>query len=201
MNTAERANRGRPLAFDPEQALQQAMLLFWRHGYEGTSTADLMKAMGLSKSSLYQTFGSKQALFNQCLDAYGQMTLGQMQQAFEVAESPKRFLLELIYATATYTPPANNPRGCFIVNSACEMGAQSDIAGPLVRQRSEKVLALLQRAAQAMADKGELPEGSTVDSIAHQLLTCVCGLKVVEKLDYSQEERLATYRMVEKLLS
>ncbi len=58
---------GRPLQFDPEQVLDAAMQVFWASGYDATSLQDLLQAMRLSKSSFYQTFGSKQQLFERCL--------------------------------------------------------------------------------------------------------------------------------------
>src|SRR3569623_3226454 len=63
--------RGRPHAFDPDAALDAAMRLFWRHGYDGTSLADLTAAMGVSAPSLYAAFGNKQALFRAVIDRYG----------------------------------------------------------------------------------------------------------------------------------
>ena len=120
------AGRGRPMQFDPEQALQKAMLLFWARGYEATSTAQLMAAMGLSKSSLYQTFGSKDALFNLCLDRYGEMTAGYMRETLAQAESPKQFLLDLVEAIAGYHGE-DGPNGCLLVNSACELGTDNAV--------------------------------------------------------------------------
>lgn len=193
--------QGRPLAFDPDQALEKAMLLFWAQGYEGTSTADLMEAMGLSKSSLYQTFESKQVLFQRCLETYGRMTYEQMQNAFGLSSSPKQFLLDLFRATATYAPGPGVPLGCLLVNTACELGVHSDVAGEVLRGRTDRVLALFRQAAQAMQKKGEIAASADPNRLAHQLMTCLCGLKVAEKLNYSEQERLATLDMVEKLLS
>lgn len=197
----QQASPGRPKGFDPDKAVLQAMTVFWTHGYEGTSTVDLLSAMGLSKSSLYQCFGSKQALFQLCLERYGELTLEHMQESFRFAQSPRLFVLDLIRATATHKPLAGEPCGCLLVNTACELGSQSDVAGQVLRGRSNKVLALFREAAQAMIKKGEISQASDPEILAHQLMTCLCGLKVAEKLGYGEQERLSTLIMVEKLLS
>lgn len=194
------AGRGRPLQFDPEQAVQQAMLLFWAQGYEATSTSQLMATMGLSKSSLYQAFGSKDALFNLCLDRYGEMTAEHMRETLAQAQSPKQFLLDLVEATASYSNDGL-PNGCLLINSACELGADSAWAGPMVLKRRDKALAILQQACRAMAENGELPSGREPDAVANQVFALICGLKVMERMSFEPQQRRDCLQMVERLLS
>ena len=61
---------GRPREFDPDRALDRALEVFWRRGYEGASIADLTEAMGITKPSLYAAFGNKEELFRKTLDRY-----------------------------------------------------------------------------------------------------------------------------------
>ena len=68
---------GRPQEFDTADALRSAMHVFWSKGYEGTSLADILQATGLSKSSLYATFGDKRALFETSLDHFVAQTIGE----------------------------------------------------------------------------------------------------------------------------
>ncbi len=63
---------GRPRAFDLEQALDSALKVFWRKGYEGASLPDLTKAMGINRPSLYAAFGNKEELFRKALDRYSE---------------------------------------------------------------------------------------------------------------------------------
>src|ERR1700693_5053048 len=63
---------GRPRSFDLDQALDRALQVFWRKGYEGTSLADLTGAMGINRPSLYAAFGDKEALFRKALDRYAE---------------------------------------------------------------------------------------------------------------------------------
>lgn len=198
-NTAS-AHRGRPLQFDPEQAMHQAMLLFWTRGYEATSTSQLMAVMGLSKSSLYQTFGSKDALFNRCLDRYGEMTTDYMRETLAQTASPRQFLLELVETFASDSGD-DVPNGCLLVNSACELGTDNTLAGPMVLKRRDKMLAILQQTCRMMAEKGELPVGREPDSVANQIFALVCGLKVMERMRFEPQQRRDCLQMVEALLS
>ena len=61
---------GRPRTFDMDQALDQALQVFWEKGYAGTSIADLTEAMGVNPPSLYAAFGNKEKLFKKALDRY-----------------------------------------------------------------------------------------------------------------------------------
>src|SRR5450755_342863 len=65
---------GRPREFDIEEALDRALRVFWRKGYEGASLPDLTAAMGINRPSLYAAFGNKEELFRKALDRYTEGT-------------------------------------------------------------------------------------------------------------------------------
>ena len=85
-------NRGRPRTFDPDQVLEKAMQLFWSQGYETTSLQDLLLATGLSKSSLYESFGNQQSLFEAAFTRYFDRRAKQMRERLEQADSPLDFI-------------------------------------------------------------------------------------------------------------
>jgi TetR/AcrR family transcriptional repressor of nem operon len=118
---------GRPAEFDRDKVLDAAMQLFWRKGYEATSLTDLIKAMGLSKSSLYQAFGSKHDLFESCITRYKDMLVADMQTALNNASSARRFIEQAFYAVADETRSNLTRRGCLVMNTASEF-AQRDPA-------------------------------------------------------------------------
>ena len=94
---------GRPREFDRDTALQQAMLAFWQHGYEGTSMADLVAATGLASARLYVAFGSKEALFREAVERYetGDGSFAETAlQSTDVREAVEKMLQD---AVATYT--------------------------------------------------------------------------------------------------
>src|ERR1700712_5902370 len=87
--------RGRPREFDTDQALDNALALFWRHGYEGTSLSALTEAVGVTPTSLYAAFGNKEELFKRVVDRYIQGPANYIHRAIVgptargVAETPR----------------------------------------------------------------------------------------------------------------
>src|SRR5215467_9072078 len=107
---------GRPREFDRDEALQRAMQLFWAQGYEGTTLADLQKAMGgITAPSFYAAFGSKEELFREAVELY-KKTEG-MPILKELMEGPTaRESIEAMLKAATESICGkNNPRGCLMV--------------------------------------------------------------------------------------
>ncbi|MDO0559408.1 TetR/AcrR family transcriptional regulator, partial [Escherichia coli] len=89
----------RPLNFDPSVKLQEVMMLFWKKGYNGTSLADLMQVTGLSKSSLYQTFGNKHDLFLSAFEMYHQKRLSQLNEILSSENTALNAIEKLIHFT------------------------------------------------------------------------------------------------------
>ena len=83
---------GRPLGFDKEQAMERALQVFWRKGYETASLQDLIEAMNLSKSSFYQTFTSKQNLYVKCLENYQSNLAGDLAAKLQQTVSARAFI-------------------------------------------------------------------------------------------------------------
>ncbi len=115
---------GRPLGFDRDAALHQAMLLFWRHGYEATSVNDLTQAMGITPPSLYTAFGDKKTLFLEAVRRYlsGPVT---SETIIDDAPTAREAAARLLRASAiAYTGKAT-PRGCLLASSAISCSAEA----------------------------------------------------------------------------
>ena len=114
---------GRKRTFCQEDALDQAMKVFWSKGYSGTSLSDLTTAMDINKPSLYAAFGNKETLFVSCIQRYVQC---HGVPHFKQLETPGKCLRDRLIAylesIASMTADASLPGGCFIVTSSAEAG-------------------------------------------------------------------------------
>ena len=115
-------NIGRPRKLEPEAILEIAINIFWAKGYEATSIADILKATGLHKGSLYQTFGDKKSLFIACLSSYQDQMLHSISNTVNSAEDPitglRLAMHEMIDMSCT-DGDCNNV-GCLVVNTLVE---------------------------------------------------------------------------------
>jgi AcrR family transcriptional regulator len=169
---------GRPRSFCTDKALDEAMEVFWRHGYDGSSLAMLTKAMGIKPPSLYAAFGSKEGLLKAALDRYAQKRSEHMryvlagETARDVAE---RFLSSI---AESHTDPANPP-GCLLVQGglACGEGSES-IPFELAAKRAETEQDLKERFMCAK-QAGDLPEDSDPTALARFLSTVASGMGVL----------------------
>src|SRR5437588_3573741 len=108
---------GRPRTFDAEKALDRALKVFWRKGYEGTSLPDLTKAMGINRPSLYAAFGNKESLFRKALDRYAEGPAAYMREALN-KPTARAVAERLLGGTIDLLTDRRNPRGCHMVHGA-----------------------------------------------------------------------------------
>jgi len=169
---------GRPRAFDADAALDEAMEVFWRHGYEGATIAQLTQAMGINPPSLYACFGSKEGLLKAALDRYTTKRAAFMQDiltaptAREVAE---RMLMGI---ADTQTDPANPP-GCLLVQGglACGTGSEN-VPFELAARRAKTEEQLRERFVKAKAD-GDLTATADPIALARYLSAVTVGMGVM----------------------
>lgn len=111
--------RGRPRAYDPQTALQQATDAFWRKGFSGTSLDDIVAATGMNRPSLYAAFGDKEKLYLQALAHYWELRLAEMHAAL-ADDRPLAEALLCVYeaALSIYFSGPDRPRGCFVIGTA-----------------------------------------------------------------------------------
>jgi AcrR family transcriptional regulator len=169
--------RGRPREFDADLALERALEVFWRKGYEGTSISELTEAMGINRPSLYAAFGNKEALFRKALDRYAQGPAAYTYNALQ--EPTARAVVEhLFHGAADALTDPHYPHGCLGVQGALACGdAAQSVKGELCARQAAWEAALQKRLERAKRD-GELSETANCTDLAQYIAAVLQGMAV-----------------------
>jgi len=169
--------KGRPREFDTDKALDAALLLFWRHGYEGTSLAALTDAMGINMPSLYAAFGNKQTLFGKALDRYLQRPASYLPKALE-EPTARQAAQKLFRGAIGMVMNRRHPDGCLLVQGALASGPEDEsIRAELSRRRAAAEAAVRRRFQRAVAEK-DLPSSIDPARLARYIITVIWGMSV-----------------------
>jgi AcrR family transcriptional regulator len=178
---------GRPLSFDRDAAVQSAMLLFWRHGYEATSLNQLTTAMGIGPPSLYAAFGDKKGLFLEAVERYvsGPIT---SEHLIEQAATARDAAWALLDAAAKGFTGSRTPSGCLLASSviSCSESAvevQQQLA--LIRRGIE---AQLRRKIARAIRVGELPASADAASLAGLTMAVIQGMSTLARDGASRQK-------------
>ncbi len=178
---------GRPLEFDPDAALEAAMQLFWRRGYESSSLQDLLVAMGLSKSSFYQTFSSKHQLFQRCIERYREQLIDPMEAQLAEAPSGRAFLEAVFNEVAKETGGPAARRGCLLMNTASEFAQSDPVIADFVADGIEDITDVFAKAIERSQSEGEIHGGEDARSLASYLVCSMSGMRNLLKAGADRE--------------
>lgn len=168
---------GRPRAFDKDQALDQALHVFWEKGYEGTLIADLTAAMGINPPSLYAAFGNKEALFRKALERYEAKRDAFFAVAF-AAPTAREAMTRLLEGTADLLSDKRTPQGCLMVQGAlCGGEACESVKQDLASRRQAGEVLIRERLKRAKRE-GDLPEEAEPAALASYVATVMQGMAV-----------------------
>ena len=181
---------GRPLSFDREEALRQAMLTFWHYGYETASVADLTAAMGISAPSLYTAFGDKKQLFLEAVRLYA----GDPEDAGRrIDDAPSAYdaarALMSVAATA-YTGKAT-PKGCLLASATASGSAASADAQAAVADVRRGIEKRLRVRIERDVEDGVLPPTTQPAALAGLVLAVTQGMSVLARDGASRASLLA----------
>jgi TetR/AcrR family transcriptional repressor of nem operon len=172
---------GRPKRFDPDTAVEQAMRVFWRKGFSGTTPQDLVAELGIGKGSLYNSFGSKRGLFDLALQRYVDLRVAGLAETLEgpgPARQRLRAALERL-ADAEVTHPS---RGCLAVNTAVELAGLDKAVADAVRRLFTRVENAFQLVIEEGQRSGEIVTDHDPGQLASLMLSAFIGMAVVAKL-------------------
>lgn len=177
----------RPQEFNTTEVLYKAMVVFWRKGYEATSMVDLLEATGLSKSSLYGTFGGKRELFITAFDVYRNEREKDMNRVLAQGHARpaiEEFFRMLFVSLGEFEPP----RGCMSINQGVEMAPHD----PEIRARVMEDFRHIEDALNSVIERGQ-GDGSLAGTrnareLARLLVLAFPGLQVMARIGYAQAD-------------
>jgi TetR/AcrR family transcriptional repressor of nem operon len=172
---------GRPMQFDPDEAVERAMHVFWSQGFEFTSLQELLAAMKLSKSSLYQTFGSKEQLFERCVGHYLDQLAGELLEQLDAAVSGRKFLEDLFYALPPKVDSADARKGCLLWNTANEFGERDAAVKGTVSAGIDRLQRIFVKAVERAQREGDIASSKDPRALATYLMASMSGLKTLLK--------------------
>ncbi|OZB94241.1 TetR/AcrR family transcriptional regulator [Paenibacillus sp. XY044] len=168
---------GRPRAFNRDEAVLAAMLLFWEHGFESTSLAELRTAMGnISAASFYAAFESKEALFRETVDRYNS-TYGRVMESFHDQRlAPKAAIEQGLRRTARMQTESTHPLGCLLVLSGISCSPDNQHIQEMLAKEREKNRGGIKDCIERAIAKGELPHTVDVPMLVTLFDTFLLGI-------------------------
>ncbi|WP_183029957.1 TetR/AcrR family transcriptional regulator [Altericroceibacterium spongiae] len=189
MTQSPSIRRGRPRSFDRDKALREAMLLFWENGYEGTSMAQLVEAMGIVSPSIYAAFGSKEDLFREAVRLYVATEVEPAWQALDeitdVQQAVRTMLLGSIEAFVATRPQ----RGCLVVLGSGLLGGADDTIRDFLREQRQHFRDRLVKCLQRAIDAGTFRPDNDPWVLADCVLAFFAGL-TIEAVDGAEKAAL-----------
>jgi TetR/AcrR family transcriptional regulator, copper-responsive repressor len=152
-----RKRRGRPRAYDPDQALQRALEAFWRHGYARTSLDDIVTATGMNRPSLYAAFGDKRSLYLKALQHYHTVTGAALSRALSGTDPLPTTLMRVYEAAITVYLSGDQALGCFAVGTATTEAAEDPDVRAMLAESTRRLDQAFEARISAARDAGELP--------------------------------------------
>jgi AcrR family transcriptional regulator len=170
--------RGRPRTFNREVALDVAVEVFWRHGYEGASIAILTDAMGVAPPTLYAAFGSKQALYAEVMKRYSIGAAGEELAGHSLDDAPYQLVARFLHTMADEFTRPGRPKGCMVATGSLRCGLDSqeavDTAAMLRAEGFSRFIAQLEQAKCI----GELPAETDSAALARFYTAVLQGMSV-----------------------
>ena len=191
MNTSQiKRARGRPSAFDYDEALDKALRVFWLRGYEGASMAELTDAMGINRPSIYAAYGNKEDLFSKALSRY---MAGPVAYVAEAMSEPtaKQVAQKFLTKSAEFLSNKSNPRGCMIAIGTLFSGEGSEKIQRELNSYRQGYERVLRERFDLAKSQNDLPQAVNTATLAKYIATVHQGMSVQSTIGATKEELLA----------
>lgn len=188
---------GRKISFNKEQALNKAMHLFWEKGYDATYISGLIETMGISRSTLYDSFGDKDALFKLVLEHYKNYGSQKRNLLFSGINA-KASLTSFFYQHIEKCYSDEIPKGCIITNSSLLIGKIDPAIEEILINDFNELEKVFKQVIEEGKRKGEISQEADTELVAYSLLSLNHSLNIMSK--YKKEKKLA-YRLVDKTIA
>ncbi|HKG05496.1 MAG TPA: TetR/AcrR family transcriptional regulator [Pedobacter sp.] len=167
--------------FDEDLVLDKAVALFWTKGYNGTSAQDLVDHLGISRSSLYSTYGDKRTLFLKALQSYREKNSAAFLKLVKDSDNAVEAIKKIFKALIEESLDHKIPGGCFMVNSAVELAPQDMEIADIVRGDAKEAEVALSMAIQKGKDSGQFSNPNSAQSLARFLFNNISGMRVAAR--------------------
>jgi AcrR family transcriptional regulator len=191
--------RGRPRQFDKAEAIRQALNLFWERGYEGVTTTELTRAMGIHSPSLYQAFGDKAGVYRAAIELYA---LEWDRLGSKIAAAPSfSAVLEVLSSNAIRCfPKRNHPGGCLFLTAQLGVRPEHQSLEAIVVGYRKRFLDLLVRRASEAAANGEFASDVDPKSLASFVMAVVQGMAIQARDGVTSSDLESIARWTQRVL-
>lgn len=179
-------SRGRPREFDEKKAVQAALRVFRRKGYEGATCEELLGAMGINSGSMYAAFGDKQVLYDRAFDLFCETAMAQGMQALNGPGTALQNVRALVECWAGFMT-APGCKGCFIDHTLVEFGTERKGVAALARRATQQLQGILEEKLTAAREAGELTGPIAPKELAAFLVNTKQGLSVMARAGAKKE--------------
>ncbi len=171
--------------YDRDQALENAMMLFWAQGYTTTSVQQLLDVMGISRSSMYTEFGNKRDLFVEVMSLYNRFSTGLIDTVAR-ANNPADAVREFYEIGFVQQPNKMLYRGCLLVNTILELRDVDDELSLTAIKYFDEIEKTFANCFQKCISNGTLQQDLDPEVLASFFMTAIKGMRVVARQNPSE---------------
>lgn len=191
---------GMPKQYNRAELLDTAVEVFRRHGYNGTSTAQLVDELGVNRKSMYSEFGSKQGLFEATLEHYDGKHLSRVLANVEAPDASVDEIRQAFHGYASAIEGRYRGLGCLMCNTAAERGALDSRCGPYIDAYFARLTRTFQKALENGRRMGDIDRTIDVNEMASFLTTALIGFAACIRAEAPKDQIWASYRIMSKTL-